>query len=91
LIRAINNKVFIYMENLNLGFLLSSVIATTGLGAYVLYMNNTDNNNDNDNTSEDNISNEYRDDDNNEPVKKSVTIKTKRRNNKSLGTRRRRY
>ena len=77
------------MENLNLGFLLSSVIATTGLGAYVLYMNNTEN--DNDKTNEDDIPNEYRDDDNNETVKKSVIIKTKRRNNKLTGTRRKRY
>ena len=84
------------MENLNLGFLVSSVIATTGLGAYVLYMNNNENNNDspnntNDNINEDNVPNEYRDDYSNEPVKKSVIIKTKRRNNKSIGTRRKRY
>lgn len=77
------------MENMNLGFLLTSVIATTGLGVYV-YMTNSDNNilKETDVNDEDSSN-----DDENEHIKsskKSVVIKTKRRNNKSLGTRRRR-
>ena len=79
------------MENLNLGFLVSSVIAMTGLGVYVLYMNNEENNilkepdvNDEDSSNDD-------ESDYIKNTKKSVTVKTKRRANKSLGTRRRRY
>jgi len=85
------NTLYIYMENLNLGFLVSSVIAMTGLGVYVLYMNNEENNilkepdvNDEDSSNDD-------ESDYIKNTKKSVTVKTKRRANKSLGTRRRRY
>lgn len=77
------------MENMNLGFLISSVIATTGLGAYVLYMNN-----DKGNVTEYVEDPEPNSDDESEHIKsskKSVILKTKRRTNKSVGTRRRRY
>jgi hypothetical protein len=80
------------MDNLNIGFLASSVLAATGIGVYV-YMNNND-------TEQlenvNNINNEYSNDDeenesdNMKSNKKSVTVKTKRRNNKLSGTRRKR-
>jgi len=80
------------MNNLNIGVLVSSILAATGLGVYV-YMNN----NDNDNQLE-NVKNEYINDveEEEEPDKyiksnkKSVSIKTKRRNSKLSGTRRKR-
>ena len=94
------------MDNLNIGFLVSSVLATTGLGVYV-YMNNNDVTNDvhNDNQPEYANSEDYNADAmfNNESIrnendsynvknnKKSVTVKTKRRNNKLVGTRRKRW
>jgi hypothetical protein len=85
------------MDKLNLGFLVSSVLATAGLGIYA-YMNYTDNHNDSPNDNQlENVKNEYSNDaeeeDNDKYIKsnkKSVSIKTKRRNNKSTGTRRKR-
>jgi hypothetical protein len=83
------------MNNLNIGFLVSAVLATTGLGVY-LYTTNNDNQLEN----VDNVHNEYSNDDAEEDEnvkyvksnKKSATvsIQTKRRNNKSAGTRRKR-
>lgn len=90
------------MDKLNLGFLVSAVLATTGLGIYA-YMNhnnnNNDNNNDNDNDNQpEYVKNDFSNDDEEEDPdkyiksnKKSVSIKTKRRNNKSTGTRRKRW
>jgi hypothetical protein len=81
------------MNNLNIGVLVSSILAATGLGVYV-YMNN----NDNDNQLE-NVKNEYikdveeEEEDSDKYIKsnkKSVSIKTKRRNSKLSGTRRKR-
>ena len=87
------------MDKLNIGFLVSSVLATTGLGIYA-YMNYTNNHKDtpNDNQLE-NVNNEYVNDAEEEEDtdkyiksnKKSTSIKTKRRNNKSTGTRRKRW
>ena len=78
------------MDNLNIGFVVSSVLAVTGLGVY-LYMNNTDDNSEHV-THE--ISNEAdideNENDNIKSNKKSVTVKTKRRLNKASGTRRKR-
>ena len=80
------------MDNLNIGFLVSTVLATAGLGVYV-YMNNND-------EEPEHVNNEYIKDDNHDDEenesdyiksnKKSVSIKTKRRNNKLSGTRRKR-
>ena len=79
------------MDNLNIGFLASSVLAVTGLGVYV-YMNNNDKQSEHV-TNE--ISNEDDTDENESDYiksnKKSVTVKTKRRLNKSTGTRRKRW
>ena len=89
------------MDKLNIGFLVSSVLATTGLGVYV-YMNSTDNDNDTYNeTHNENINNEYSkadtmlNDEENEhdyikSNKKSLAVKTKRRTTKNTGTRRKR-
>ena len=77
------------MNNLNIGFLVSSVLATAGLGIYV-YMNNNNN-----------IITEYLQDPDEDPIndnesdyipinKKMLTVKSKRRINKSTGTRRKR-
>ena len=85
------------MDKLNIGFLVSSVLATAGLGIYA-YMNYTDNHNDNSNDNPlENVNNEYMNDVEEEDPdkyiksnKKSVSIKTKRRNNKSTGPRRKR-
>jgi hypothetical protein len=98
------------MDNLNIGFLVSSVLATTGLGVYV-YMNNNDVTNDGQNDVQNDNHPEYANNEdynadamfNNESIrnendsynvksnKKSVTVKTKRRNNKLVGTRRKRW
>ena len=85
------------MNNLNIGFLASSVLAATGLGVYV-YMNNNDNDDD---KHVEHANNEYINDteitdeaDENDKYmknnKKTVSIKTKRRLNKASGTRRKR-
>jgi hypothetical protein len=84
------------MNNLNVGALVSSVLAMTSIGVYV-YMNNDD--------TPEHVHNEYvkEDTDLNDVSnsnefesdqiknhKKSVTIKTKRRATKNTGTRRKR-
>ena len=83
------------MNNLNIGVLVSSVLAASGLGIYV-YMNNNniieslhdepeavvnDVENSNDNESDKNV----------KSTKKMLTVKSKRRANKHTGTRRKRY
>lgn len=90
------------MDNLNIGFLVSSVLATTGLGVYV-YMNNNDTHNDypsehanNEDYNADTLFNDEligheNDGYNIKSNKKSVTVKSKRRNNKPSGTRRKRW
>ena len=86
------------MDKLNIGVLVSSVLATAGLGIYA-YMNYNNNHNDNPNDNPlENVNNEYINDaveeEENDKYtksnKKSASIKTKRRNNKSTGTRRKR-
>jgi hypothetical protein len=81
------------MDNLNIGFLVSSVLATTGLGVYV-YMNNNNNiiteylhDEDDDNPDAET----GKDTENIKSAKKSINVKTKRRTNKQTGTRRKRY
>ncbi len=81
------------MNNLNVGVLVSSVLATAGLGIYV-YMNNNNNNiiteylhneedlHDEENSNENDII---------KSTKKSITVKSKRRAHKTTGTRRKRY
>jgi hypothetical protein len=77
------------MDKLNIVVLASSVLAMTGLGAYVYMNNNADNN-------MEHVTNEFSNDDNQDveenekSTKKSVTVKTKRRLNKASGTRRKR-
>ena len=85
------------MDNLNIGFLASSVLAATGLGVYV-YMNNNNNNNNNiiteylhDEDDDNHDAETGKDTENIKSAKKSVTVKTKRRMNKQTGTRRKRY
>ena len=81
------------MDNLNIGFLVSSVLATAGLGVYV-YMNNNDNPPEfvnNEISKDDNHDAEENEGDNIKSHKKLVTVKTKRRNNKLVGTRRKRW
>ena len=80
------------MNNLNVGVLVSSLLAATGLGVYV-YMNNADNN-------MEHVTNEISHDHDNHDEedgidyiksnKKSINVKTKRRLNKASGTRRKR-
>ena len=80
------------MDNLNIGFLASSVLAATGIGVYV-YMNNADNNMEhvtNEIRKDDNYDEEENESDNLKSNKKSVSIKTKRRATKNTGTRRKR-
>ena len=76
------------MNNLNIGFLASSVLAATGIGVYV-YMNNTEDKSEPVNNE---ISQEEEEDESDyiRSNKKSVTVKTKRRLNKASGTRRKR-
>jgi len=85
------------MNNFNIGVLVSSVLATAGLGIYV-YMNNNNNiiteylNDEND----EDVNNEetehfYENDKNTKITKKLLSVKSKRRNSKQTGTRRKRY
>lgn len=78
------------MNNLNVGVLVSSVLATAGLGVYV-YMNNNNN-----------IITEYLQDTDEDAIndnesdhiksnKKLLSVKSKRRTPKANGTRRKRY
>jgi hypothetical protein len=88
------------MNNLNVGVLVSSVLAVTGLGVYV-YMNNNNNNEqleslNNEHSNDDAMLNEegdnfYETDKNIKSNKKTVNVKSKRRNAKTTGTRRKRY
>jgi hypothetical protein len=80
------------MNNLNIGFLVSAVLATTGLGVYV-YMNNEDHPSEtvnNESIKDDNIDEEDEHVKNTKSTNKSVSVKSKRRNNKLSGTRRKR-
>ena len=80
------------MDNLNIGFVVSSVLAVTGLGVY-LYMNNTDDNSEHvthEISNEADIDENENENDNIKTNKKSVSVKTKRRLNKTSGTRRKR-
>ena len=80
------------MDNLNIGFLVSSVLAVTGLGVYT-YMNNNDSQDEhvnNENITDDNHDEEH-DSDHVKSGKKTVTVKTKRRATKNTGTRRKRF
>jgi hypothetical protein len=79
------------MNNLNIGVLVSSILAATGLGVYV-YMNNNDEPSEpvNNEISENDEQDEEENDKYMKSHKKSVTIKTKRRSNKQTGTRRKR-
>ena len=79
------------MNNLNIGFLASSVLAATGLGVYV-YMTNTEDKSEHVNN-EISHNHEEEEEDGSDFIKsnkKSITVKTKRRLNKSIGTRRKR-
>ena len=82
-----------HMNNLNIGFLVSAVLATTGLGVYV-YINNEDNQSEpvNNESIKDDAEEEEEEEKDKymKSHKKSVTIKSKRRNIKSSGTRRKR-
>jgi hypothetical protein len=83
------------MNNLNVGVLVSSVLATAGLGVYV-YMNNNNNNNNNIITeylhNEEDVNDEENSNENEiKSTKKSITVKSKRRAHKTNGTRRKRY
>ena len=86
------------MNNLNIGLLVSSILATTGLGIYV-YMNNNNNNNNNiiteylhdEEVNDADPSNDNESDKNMKSTKKMLTVKSKRRANKQTGTRRKRY
>ena len=79
------------MNNLNIGFLASSVLAATGLGIYA-YMTNTEDKSEhvNNEISHDHEEGEEDESDYIKSNKKSINVKTKRRLNKASGTRRKR-
>jgi hypothetical protein len=83
------------MNNLNVGVLVSSVLATAGLGVYV-YMNNNNNIiteylHSEEAVHDEDLSNENESDHIIKSNKKVLTVKSKRRTNKTSGTRRKRY
>ena len=85
------------MNNLNVGVLVSSVLATAGLGIYA-YMNNNNNiiteylhDNEDDNHDDNHDEENSKDTENVKSTKKLLTVKSKRRTNKTSGTRRKRY